>query len=1007
MPKGEDITTKFKVDISDLKKGITEANQQIKLANSEFKKASSGMDDWSKSSEGIKSKLTQLKSVLEAQNSKLKAYQEQLKTAQKYEKDAATNVENLRKALDKAKTTYGDNSTEVKKLEKELSAAEKTELSMKKQVADLTITMNNQEGAVKKTEKEMGNLKGSLEKVEKAEKEASKTGKTVDEVLDEMDDSAKKAGDGFTVMKGALSSLVADGIRKAIDAAKEFATSMIDVAAEVKAQNSQFEQTFGNMADSAEQAVSRVANTTGILETRLKGSATSIYGFARASGADVPEAMSLMETALMAAADNAAYYDRSLEDSTETLQSFLKGNYANDAALGVSATEFTRNAAASELFGKKFNDLTEIQKQQTLLKMVTDAQEVSGAMGQAAREADGWENVQGNLNEAWKQFKAEVGTPVLEALIPVIQNITKSLMEWSNNVDWDGFSKKVGDIANKIKEAFGWIIDNKDVLIAAISGIIAAFVAGKIIAFGTAIAGIAKSIQAAAAAQGIWNAVMAANPIGLIVTAIGLLVAGIVLLIMNWDKVKEAGLACWEAIKNAWNTASEWFNTKVIEPIKNFFSSMWESITGFFSEAWTNIQNVWTTVSEWFNTNVIEPVKNFFSEMGTSISGFFQTAWDVIVSVWTTVAEWFNTNVVEPIKAFFQPLLDFYTQLFQSIWDFIKSVFEVIAQLAEGCWNAIVLIWGVVKDWFNENVITPLTEFFTKLWNTIKTAAQTAWDGIKTIWNVVSNWFNTNIIQPVTKFFSTMWDGIKTAASNTWDGIKNVWNVVSSWFNDNIISPVGNFFSSMWDNLKSGASQAWTGIKNAFSPVTNWFKDTFTKAWTAVKNVFSTGGKIFDGITEGITSTFKTVVNGIIGGINKVVKIPFDGINGALDKIRNISIAGAKPFEGLLSRISVPQIPTLQTGGVLKRGQVGLLEGNGAEAVVPLERNKYWIRAVAKQMKDELQSNVQNAKGTLNQLTNKSNVNNFTQIINAPKTPSRIELYRDARNLLSLKGGSY
>ena len=49
MPKGEDITTKYKIDISELKKGITEANNQIKLANSEFKKASAGMDDWSKS----------------------------------------------------------------------------------------------------------------------------------------------------------------------------------------------------------------------------------------------------------------------------------------------------------------------------------------------------------------------------------------------------------------------------------------------------------------------------------------------------------------------------------------------------------------------------------------------------------------------------------------------------------------------------------------------------------------------------------------------------------------------------------------------------------------------------------------------------------------------------------------------------------------------------------------------------------------------------------------------
>lgn len=39
MAKGEDITTRYKLDISDLKKNISEANNYIKLANSEFKKA--------------------------------------------------------------------------------------------------------------------------------------------------------------------------------------------------------------------------------------------------------------------------------------------------------------------------------------------------------------------------------------------------------------------------------------------------------------------------------------------------------------------------------------------------------------------------------------------------------------------------------------------------------------------------------------------------------------------------------------------------------------------------------------------------------------------------------------------------------------------------------------------------------------------------------------------------------------------------------------------------------
>ena len=165
-----------------------------------------------------------------------------------------------------------------------------------------------------------------------------------------------------------------------------------------------------------------------------------------------------------------------------------------------------------------------------------------------------------------------------------------------------------------------------------------------------------------------------------------------------------------------------------------------------------------------------------------------------------------------------------------------------------------------------------------------------------------------------------------------------------------------------------------------------------------MKDVFSTGGKIFDGIKEGITSAFKTVVNAIIRGINKVVAIPFNAINGVLDKLRNLEILGISPFSWIGS-ISVPQIPELAKGGVLKRGQVGLLEGNGAEAVVPLERNKQWIKAVASELLNALQGGVSGGVSN-NNMTNNREMN-FTQIINAPKQPSRIELYRQTRNLLA------
>lgn len=179
---------------------------------------------------------------------------------------------------------------------------------------------------------------------------------------------------------------------------------------------------------------------------------------------------------------------------------------------------------------------------------------------------------------------------------------------------------------------------------------------------------------------------------------------------------------------------------------------------------------------------------------------------------------------------------------------------------------------------------------------------------------------------------------------------EKIWETVSTWFSDTIITPVSDFFSGMWNGTKTKASDAWEGIKSVFGTVSTWFHDKFSEAWQKVKDVFSAGGEVFSGIKDGIEKAFVKVVNGIIRGLNKIIAVPFNAINGTLDKIRNISIAGAKPFEGVVTRFTVPVIPELYRGGVLKKGQMGLLEGDGAEAVVPLEKNTQWIRRVANEM---------------------------------------------------------
>lgn len=228
------------------------------------------------------------------------------------------------------------------------------------------------------------------------------------------------------------------------------AAPLVKAAASAQALNSQFSQVFGDLEKNATASLDKIAAETSILPERLKGSFTMMAAFAKTSGMDTAGALDLTSRATLAAADSAAFYDKSIEEVSESLQSFLKGNFENDAALGISATETTRNAKANELYGKSFKDLGESQKQLALLAMVEDGNKLSGALGQAAREGDGLENVVGNLKQAWENLKVVLGGPLLQ---PAVDGI-KALTALIQNFDPAAFASKFEGIKTVAIEAF-------------------------------------------------------------------------------------------------------------------------------------------------------------------------------------------------------------------------------------------------------------------------------------------------------------------------------------------------------------------------------------------------------------------------------------------------------------------------------------------------------------------------------------------------------------------------
>ena len=303
-------------------------------------------------------------------------------------------------------------------------------------------------------------------------------------------------------------------------------------------------------------------------------------------------------------------------------------------------------------------------------------------------------------------------------------------------------------------------------------------------------------------------------------------------------------------------------------------------------------------------------------------------------------------------------------------------------------------------------LITALVAAFVVLWNKSESFRQfwiNLWDNIKKTADTA--------VKAIVKFFTDCWTTIKNAWSGVTKFFSNIWTNIKSTFSV-VADTIGGFFSSAWNKVKntwSGVtgffSGVWSGIKNAFSNVSDWFKNTFTTAWTNVKNVFSTGGKIFSGIKEGIENTFKTVVNGIISGINTIIATPFNAINGMLNKIRNASFLGVSPFKNMWSQdpLYVPQIPQLAKGGITTGATLAEIGEAGREAVLPLERNTGWMRLLAKELVNEMRMSNNSITGVATGGTGV--VNNFYQTNNSPKALSRLEIYRQSRNLLNYAGG--
>lgn len=310
-------------------------------------------------------------------------------------------------------------------------------------------------------------------------------------------------------------------------------------------------------------------------------------------------------------------------------------------------------------------------------------------------------------------------------------------------------------------------------------------------------------------------------------------------------------------------------------------------------------------------------INNAMAGVGAAMEPFVTKGKELLAEVLerlTPALEWLGTTALPWVSNAVSWVVKWFTDLigklgdsgitFDSIMAWIQKAFEGTVKFIKEYWEAYGQpVWNFIK-----NAVKLVADYFKERMPQIREFVKNTFDDIRNLWN----------------------NNLKPAFEAIGNFIENVLWPIFKWVFENRIAPVVDaVFKGIKDLWQKTLKPVLEGICDFISGV---FTADFSKAFEALV-------KIVGGIWEGLKTVVKAPINAVIGMINKFI-----------DKINGVKIPDWVPGMGGNGLLNIPKIPLLYDGGVLKQGQVGLLEGRGDEAVVPLHNNRKWINAVAQDM---------------------------------------------------------
>lgn len=334
------------------------------------------------------------------------------------------------------------------------------------------------------------------------------------------------------------------------------------------------------------------------------------------------------------------------------------------------------------------------------------------------------------------------------------------------------------------------------------------------------------------------------------------------------------------------------------------------SIIQIFADAFMNISELAVKlgrdVLNFFLGPIIENADGFTEALQNTLSPISEvvgTVADSFTILWEKVQSVYDEHVKPTIDSFTSGISEIVESLLSGYNQHIAPTLDNLAQ-------KFIEVW--------EESVHPLIENFVGYFGDMSDLIETVWENI---FKPVINWIAQNImpvVAPVLELFVKSFSYAFEQVANKFDG---------------------------FITKARGVLQFLTGV----------FSGDWQKAWEGVQNVFK-------GIWDAMPDYVKGPIRSIIGFVNKMIESVESGINYIVRALNGLSFTvpdflpgiGGQEFGFDISSVSLPRIPQLARGGIIKRATTIIAGEDGAEAIVPLEKNTQWMNTLSSRIADKL-----------------------------------------------------